>query len=283
MQGHELVEKGPETDLAVCGPLARSAADLHVALDTMAGPAPRESAGWQLNLPEAGFDSLKGLRVAIWQNDEIAPVDNEVADRADMVARVLDGLGAKVSDTARPAFDVKRAHVAYLSLLNSVMAAGQTDEDVARNQEYAAEFARDDMSDQAATSRGMVLSHRHWLHQNALREHWRFAWDDFFKNWDVLVCPQMATPAFPHDHSPFNSRTIQVNNEQQPYFKQLFWSGLITSAYLPSTVFPTGPSQAGLPIGLQAISAPYHDHWTIEFTRLLAAEIGGFQAPPAFT
>ena len=75
-------------------------------------------------------------------------------------------------------------------------------------------------------------------------------------------------------------RTISVDNNEQPYFQQLFWAGMIVNAYLPSTVFPTGPSRDGLPIGLQAVSAPYRDHRTIEFARQIAREIGGF-VPPA--
>ena len=75
---------------------------------------------------------------------------------------------------------------------------------------------------------------------------------------------------------------ITVNGKPQPYFQQLVWSGLVTGPYLPSTVFPAGLSSAGLPIGLQAVGAAYHDHMTIEFARLLAQETGGFQAPPGY-
>ena len=62
----------------------------------------------------------------------------------------------------------------------------------------------------------------------------------------------------------------------------MFWAGTITVAHLPSTVFPTGPSRAGLPIGLQAVSAEFNDYITIDFARLMAQEIGGFQPPPNF-
>ena len=113
----------------------------------------------------------------------------------------------------------------------------------------------------------MVLNHREWIRFNFKREHLRFAWDDFFKDWDILLCPQMATPAFPHDHRPFGQRTIDVDGIQRDYFEQLFWSGLVTNAYLPSTVFPTGLSRSGLPIGIQAVSAAYRDRRTIEFAR----------------
>ena len=79
------------------------------------------------------------------------------------------------------------------------------------------------------------------------------------------------------------SRRLKVDSEDQPYFQQLFWAGLITASYLPSTVFPTGPSLEGLPIGLQAVGAEYDDYATIDFTRLVAEEIGGFAPPPAYT
>ena len=73
-----------------------------------------------------------------------------------------------------------------------------------------------------------------------------------------------------------------MDSDDQPYFQQLFWAGLVTVSYLPSTVFPTGPSLTGLPIGLQAVGPEYDDLRTIDFARLLALEIGGFTPPPGY-
>jgi amidase len=78
------------------------------------------------------------------------------------------------------------------------------------------------------------------------------------------------------------SRRMKVDADDQPYFQQIFWAGLVTVSYLPSTVFPTGPSLTGLPIGLQAAGAEYDDLVTIDFARLLAREIGGFRPPPGY-
>ncbi|MEK9590522.1 MAG: amidase family protein, partial [Gammaproteobacteria bacterium] len=102
------------------------------------------------------------------------------------------------------------------------------------------------------------------------------------EDWDILICPQMATPAFPHDHRAFSERTLLVDNVEQPYFQQLMWAGMIVNAYLPSTVFPTGLSADGLPIGLQAVSAPFRDYRCIEFARLITQEMGGFVAPSQY-
>ena len=279
MAGHELLEHTPDADLSVCGPLARSAEDLAIALDTMAGAPGRERRGWRLELPPPEFTRLGELRVALWPDDGLCPVSAEISDSVMSVGQILAGLGATVSDTARPAFDVKRAHDTYVSLLNSVMSSPQPEDEYARNVARAAEFDSADMSFRAVSARGMVLNHREWIRYNFKREHLRFAWDDFFDDWDILLCPQMATPAFPHDHRPFGQRTINVDGMLRDYFEQLFWSGLVTNAYLPSTVFPAGLSRCGLPIGIQAVSAAYRDRSTIEFARLIADELGGFQVP----
>ena len=95
-------------------------------------------------------------------------------------------------------------------------------------------------------------------------------------------CPISPRPAFPHDHSPFLERTLDIDGESRAYVEQLFWAGVITAAYLPSTVFPTGLSREGLPIGLQAVGREYHDHTCIDFTRLVAEEMGGFTPPPGY-
>ena len=281
--GHStMLTPGPATDLVVCGPMARSAEDLTLSLTVVAGPSNLDAPGWRVDLPRPSKQDLADYRVAVWADDGNSPVDHEIAERAASIGETLSRLGARVSDTARPAIDVRGGFETYLELLHSVMAAGVGPEQTEKNQRYAAETEPADRSDRAIMSRAMVLSHAGWLGANGRRERLRYAWREFFEDWDILVCPQMATPAFPHDHSPMQTRTISVNGHSQPYFQQLFWSGLVTGPYLPSTVFPTGLSSGGLPIGLQAVGAAYRDHGTIEFTRLLAQEIGGFQAPPGY-
>ena len=280
MSGHELIPNVPDADLSVCGPLARSAEDLHVALDIMAGPADRESLAWRLQLPAADFSDLSELRIAVWPTDDMAPVSREIADRVETAATTLAGLGATVSDKARPDIDFITAHQNYQTLLTSVMSASMKPPAVVKAQEIADSLEPDDMSSEAVAARARVLSHRDWLRTNYRREKLRLAWGRFFEDWDILICPQMATTAFPHDHLPFDQRTIAVDGVEQPYFQQVWWAGMVVNAYLPSTVFPTGLSGDGLPIGLQAVSAPYRDHHCIEFARSITQHLGGFVAPP---
>lgn len=278
--GHELVSGVPDPDVSVCGPLARSADDLKLALDTMAGPTARESIGWRLDLAPPGFTSLQDLKVAIWATDDLAPVDDQIANKVTMVGDVLSKLGAVVSDTARPEIDLKKAHRVYQTLTQATMASGQPAHRIAEYQKFVNQLSDADDSEAAVSARAAVMSHRQWIRDDFRRANLQRAWDKFFEEWDVIICPQMAVTAFNHDHRPWKERTLLVNGEKQSYTKHLFWSGLANAPYLPSTIFPTGLSDTGLPIGIQVTSASYRDYKTIEFARLIAEEIGGFIPPP---
>ncbi len=108
-------------------------------------------------------------------------------------------------------------------------------------------------------------------------------WRDFFRHFDVLLAPIAATAAFPHDHNPDREqRFISVNGKPARYDQQIFWAGPASLSYLPATAAPLGLTREGLPVGMQILGAEGEDLTTIEFARLLAAEIGGFVPPPDY-
>jgi amidase len=269
-KGHDLPGMLREPDVAVVGPLGRSADDLRLSLDIVAGPNPMNRPGWKLDLPRPVKTKLSEYKVSIWHGHELCPVTQETSDRVANLADVLAKAGATVSDVARPSIDVEKAYRLYLNLLSSAMAAGTPDDEVKDIQEYVASLREDDQSDGAVSSRAAVQIHGEWIRNAGRREAVRLAWREFFHDWDILICPQQPTPAFPHDHSPQEERVLMVDNQEIPYGRQVFWAGIIILAQLPSTVFPTGPSKEGLPIGLQAVSGEFNDYECIEFTRLLS-------------
>ena len=280
--GHALPGQVAPADIAVVGPMARSAEDLKISMDLSAGASSHDVAGWRLNLPKPSKTHLRDFRVAIWTNDDMAPVSQEISDRVQSIGDMLSRLGATVSDSARPEIDIEESHDTYNSLLWGVMAAELSAEE---KSEYHARLDQLDPNDRSIAAhmiRDSVQSHGNWAENNNKRFLIRQRWQRFFNDWDIVICPQTATTAFPQDEGEYLGRKIIVDNIEQDYFQQVFWSGLVTVAHLPSTVFPTGLSQAGLPIGLQAVGAEFNDYITIDFTRLMAQEIGGFSPPPAY-
>jgi amidase len=280
MRGHSPPGDSRSTpDLSVIGPLARSAADLRTAVQVMAGPDPIAARGLQLTLPELE-KSLGQLRVAVWNDDELCPVSNEVRQRVDGVAAALRQAGAHVDDSARPSFDTARSHRVYQNLLYATMAARMPDADYAGLKQYLATLSPDDDSAGARMVRAQLCSFKEWGANNDLRQHLRWSWHAFFQDYDILLTPIMPTAAFPHDHRDFAERQIAIDDLSRPYFDQVFWAGLTGVAYLPSTVIPTGLDDEGLPIGVQLVGPEYGDMITIAVAEALES-LGYAFTPPA--
>ena len=102
-----------------------------------------------------------------------------------------------------------------------------------------------------------------------------------FKSFDVVLCPPMPTPAFPHDHLTDWKRHLDIDGKQVPYVHQIVWASMATVLGLPATVAPIGHSEEGLPIGVQIIGPYLEDRTTIAFAGLIEREFGGFVPPPA--
>lgn len=271
-------------DIAVCGPLARTAEDLALAMSLVAGPREFQAPGWTLSLPQAPGKRLADFRVALWLDEAASPVDACVADRLEQVGRTLSKLGVRVSDKARPDLDARAQHDIYMQLLRAVTTAGRPDSEFEEAKELVPRLDPEDRSHRAYYLRGMIQSHRSWMRANEARNQLRLRWRRFFDGFDVLLCPVSPVAAFPIDESVDKAdRRLVVNGIAQPYmYSQLFWAGLTGACYLPCTVAPIGPTPSGLPVGMQIVGAEYADNTCIEFARLLAAETKGFVAPPMY-
>ena len=281
LRGHALPGKLPKMDIAVAGPLARSAADLELALKLTAGPDAIEAAGLRLALKPSPRKRLRDFRVAVMLDHPTAEVDRAVQERIVAVAACAAKQGAKVSDRARPAIDPHEAHRVYVMLLRAETSSGLDDAAFARQLESARALEPGDEQYYRWMVEANTLYHRDWLAFNEERHRMRLAWAEFFCEWDVLLCPTATTAAFPHNQKGERwERMIDVNGKPQPTTTQLFWAGFPNMAYLPSTVAPAGLTRGGLPVGVQIVGPQYGDLTTIAFAKLLEKEFGGF-APPA--
>jgi amidase len=145
-------------------------------------------------------------------------------------------------------------------------------------------LAPDDHSLTAERTRSAVMSHRDWFAADVARARLRQQWSMVFREWDVVLCPVMATPAIPHDHSlPIEARDVEIDGKGYPYRDTfLVWSELATLSGLPATAAPIDRSESGLPIGVQIVGPYLEDRTTIAFAELLEREFGGFIAPPRY-
>jgi amidase len=282
-RGHHVGKRLTADDIAVLGPLARSAADLEVALSVMSGPDEIEAAGYRVALPPPRRKALKDFRVGIIVSDPISDTDRDVRLLLQRLADFLARKKVKISDKARPDLDMGRVQEVFLLMLRGATSHWQSDEQFAENLKAAQALDPNDQSARARHLRGNTLFHRDWLELHEERTRMRWAWHEFFKDYDLLLCPILTIPAFPHVHDvPPLERTYTINGKARTHSEQLFWSGYSGLAYLPATVAPIGFTPQKLPVGVQIVGPHFGDRSTIHFAKLLELEYQGFVPPPQF-
>ncbi len=281
--GQALPGRVAAQDITVIGPLARSAADLEIALKVIGGADEIDARGWQLALPAVKKKSLREFKVAVMLSAETAEVDHRVQERIQAIAEFLARHKVKVSDTARPDIDTAEAHHVFIQLVRAATSRGQTDEVFARNLAATGNLSSDDQSYRTWMLKGNTMFHRDWLQWNELRHRMRLKWDAFFERYDLLLCPAGATTAFEHNQKGERwERMVTVNGKPQPSTTQMFWAGFSGMAYLPSTVAPAGLTPERLPVGVQIVGPQYGDWTCIRFAHLLEREYQEFVPPPGF-
>lgn len=278
--GHTMEGWYGDVDIAVAGPIARSAQDLSLAFDILAGPSRYDASLWQPALPADTRRSLSDFKVALMPGDPASPIDTGYLDALIGFADQLENAGATVIRNHLPEIDSEAHFTLYLKLLGAALAMRMSDAEAAAAVAPYTD-APDDVKRIGGTRMsGTQLSHRAWLELDNQRRIARMAFDAFFEDVDIILAPVASGAAFLKDEEGQRAfRRIPVNNVQQLENTELFWSGYSGVVGLPSSVGPMARI-GGLPVGYQAIGGHGRDHTCLAFTRAVEREIVGFTPPP---
>jgi amidase len=284
MRGHVPVDPGHigEPELAVAGPMARSADDLALVLDLIAAPPATMQPGWRLDLPAPKRERLADFRVLMWTDDPDCPIDSRLASAYRDLAAQLTRAGVLVSHGAPVGLGLKDLYPNYTLQMGAVMKAWLT---------RAERMDRGMVLPLAGWTpalmrglgkvvslphsidkfvEGMAMSHGQWLalieDSLVLRERFITA----FAQYDVILAPPTMTTAFPHDASMFATRRLMIDGRKRHYSDLFMWIAPATLLGLPATSAPVARTVEGLPVNVQIIGAPYEDRTTIRFAQLLA-------------
>jgi amidase len=249
-----------DADINVFGPLARSAEDLDLLLGVLAGPNEKDAVAWKLELPEPRPRDVSELRVGVWLEEPSIPIDREELDLLRSAASSLASAGAKVEDV-HPEVDFREQVGLFLRLVQAAISPAAEE----------------------SVGNAMAGPHRAWLSAQQERARLYTAWRDWFERYDILLCPVMPVPAFPHDHEgELVSRKVIINGEAHSHVVLIAWTGLIGVMGLPSAVAPIGRTSAGLPVGIQIVAPYLRDREAIRVAGQLAERIGGYEPPPGY-
>ncbi|MEL6892489.1 MAG: amidase family protein, partial [Actinomycetota bacterium] len=159
-------------DLGVFGPMGRSCGDLRILLEVLTNSTTAFGGvpGAQLPRFETQPD-IADLRIGVWSDDEVSPVDASVKHLIEAAAKRLADEGARVDAEIRPSIPSSDLHRTYIRLLNTAMSGGIP----ARLWDRIVEKAggSEEMTDDDAVmlARDSALSHRTWLSTDDQRAH----------------------------------------------------------------------------------------------------------------
>jgi amidase len=271
------------SDLAVVGPMARTADDLALGLETIAGPDVSDSIAYRLAMPPPRQADLKSFRVLLIDTHPSIPTGSAVRTALGQLADRLTKAGCKVERSSPLLPDLAQTAQLYALLQNSIAGVDIDAATYERLQAVAASIPADAADLAAQRTRGTVLSYRDWAKAHRVRVGVQQQWRELFRSFDVVLCPIHPTPAWPHDHSNREARRVDIDGQSYPWIDTLrVWGGVATVPGLPATAAPIGLSGIGLPIGVQIIGPQFEDYTPIAFARLIEREFGGFVPPPGF-
>jgi amidase len=241
--------------MSCIGPMARSVYDLTLlysiiagadGIDTEVQPVPVEA------VPEI---SLKNLRVAVAPTFPGFPVADDIREAILGLAQKLHEAGAVVEEAALPKLDYNQTLSNAGELMGMMIGAFQPE------------------ADQPPATLAQYLEHL------AKRDQAIIAWEHFFDEWDVLLCPPSLTTAFPHCEP---DAPLTVNGESISYWMGNLHATLFNYTGHPALVQPYTQTADGLPLGIQLVGKRWGESRLLAIGKAFTAITGEFQRPPGF-
>lgn len=240
---------GPYSLGAVIGPMARSANDLKLLFDVLAGNGRMGDRGdTELKGVAELRGSLSGRRVAWYTDDLVSPVTVETANAVEAAARALAQAGLSVSHERPPG--VEQGHDLWLRLFSRASVVLLRDV-YAGQEEKAGEFVRWRLATADNTPTATLDEYiGSWLERDRVREKLVRWMDDV----PLIIAPVGGTPALPHD-----THKVLVGEQTVSVFRAFSYAQTFNVFDLPVVVIPVGRSAEGLPIGVQIIGRPFEE------------------------
>jgi Asp-tRNA(Asn)/Glu-tRNA(Gln) amidotransferase A subunit family amidase len=274
MDGHIPPATGRLSLGAGIGPLARSVADLSLLFGVMADATQSEIS------QDASLDRdaarLRGLRLAWYTHDGVAPVTRETRDAVLAAAKALSEGGLEVDEAKPPG--VADGFRLWIELFSRAVTEQLREFYRGREDQAGPQVAamlgrfdeRTDLNDNVSEAEklGAAMAERERLREELL--HWMRATP-------LILAPVGSTPAFEH-----GARRVEVDGESISVWRAFSYSQTFNVFGLPSATVPAGRSAEGLPIGVQIIGRPFAERTVLAAASLLEAALGGWTRAPGF-
>jgi len=233
--------------VAHIGPLAACVEDLAMAYGAVAGPDPRDPNSLRQPTPdiwEWNRGDLEGVRLGIFDewNDHGDPACSGACRE---MAEKLGARGAEILPIKIPELEAMR--VAHAILIISEMAASMTD--------HGRKTGSMGAGVRMNLALGRTFSATDYVQAQRMRTRAIKIFQDLFFNVDAILTPASATtvPAMPRGWEKSGWSDLATAIKAMRYV----FPGNLTG--FPAVTCPAGYDRAGLPLGIQAMAAPWQE------------------------
>ncbi len=253
---------GASARLRHVGPMARYVEDLILTLPILAGVDWRDPATVPMPLDDPRKVELKSLRVAFFTDNGIMTPTHETTGIVRTAVHALADAGTFVEE-ARPA-GIERSYEFFRDLFAAdggagvqrlLQMAGTTD-----IHPFVQQFG-DILRPYAMTSAEFSGLLVRW-------DMFRSTLLSFLEQYDVIICPVCATPAWPHS-STISEEQLVAGSYSMTY-NLTGWPGVAVRG---------GTSPEGLPIGVQVVARPWREDVALAVAQHLETVLGGWLRP----
>ncbi len=282
--GHGELPGGPPRGLrhmVSFGPLARSVADLRLALTILEGPDGKHSE----IPPVAPVAPLRDaplpgtLRIAWSDALPHEPVSAETASVVRSAAEALGGAGCTMTRATPADFDVDEA-LELWGEINGFEMAVMTPVPVRMLLRQGTYFGLGKSRWTRGMRGGLAMNPKRFAVALARRDHMIAALERFLADVDGWILPVSPLSAFPHMRS---GKPITIDGRKAGYTTAVgSYSAPFNLTGSPAVALPAGMSADGLPIGVQLIGRRWDDDHLLAVADRVATILGGFRAPPGY-
>jgi amidase len=266
-------------DSTQIGPMARSVRDLALILPIIMGPDSSDPKCVPMTYSDPEGMQLEDIRISYYAENGFVEPDDDVTKTVSSVVDVLSKEGLDVEDkypdASKEFFDVSKGLNSFVVNIKKGTAPESADLD--REVElYPSKIldVADDLLEQAKRSepvpgKQMMLGVE-FFYWGMKLDAYRTKIVRFMKDYDAIICPVAARPAFGHgapSDGSFNA--LDYLSYTHPY----------SLVGLPSVTLRAGASSDGLPIGIQVLARHGQEGLALRLGMLIEDALGGWQPP----
>ncbi|MHB8595961.1 MAG: amidase [Ktedonobacteraceae bacterium] len=241
--------------MSCIGPMARTVEDLALLYSIIAGPDGRDTEVQPVPIDKVSNLSLKHLRIAFAPTFPGIPVAAEIHDAMIEIAKQLHPFCPAVEEATLPQLDFTQELMSAGALIGMTTGAFQPE------------------ANEPPTTLAQYLEALHRRDQSIL------AWEQFFSEWDVLLCPPSMVTAFPHCET---GSPLHLDGQEVSYWMVSAHGTVFNYTGHPAVVLPYKLDRQGLPIGIQLVGKRWDESRLLAIAKALSAVTGTFHRPPGF-